>query len=277
MSEAVYRAFAEQLARPDDELELDRLALLIAQVFQPDLDVEAYLHRLDLMGEHAAVRLADVIGARQTILALNQYLFEDERFQGNSESYYDPRNSFLNEVLERRTGIPITLSLLYMEVARRVGFVVEGVGLPGHFLVRHPGPEGILYFDPFDRGRFLTAHDCEQKLQAMFGKGAECDPRWLEALPPRRILSRMLSNLKGVYVHAQEPTAVVKVLELTVRLDPNNLDDLKSRGLLYLQLECFGKARADFELYLQLEPDAPDRSRIQGYLTVARDQLMRMN
>lgn len=275
--DALHLALKALLQVPDDELELDRGALLIAKAFQPDLDIDSYLQRLDLMAEHVSLRLKDVIGSRQSIAALNQYLFDDEQFTGNTDAYYDPRNSYLNEVLERKTGIPVTLSVIYMEVARRLGFAVEGVGLPGHFILKHPGPDYDIYLDPFSQGRILSEDDCEQMLRAMFGGAADFDRRYLEALPRRRVLTRMLNNLKGIFLHARDSLSAIKAIDLSLCLDPDNADDIKARGLLYLELECFGTAWQDLERYLELQPEAEDAAQIQSFLTVAREQAMRMN
>lgn len=277
MTDAIFREFKALLAQPDDELELDRGALLIAKAFQPELDIETYLHRLDLMAEHAAVRLRDIIGSRQSIAALNQYLFEDERFRGNTDAYYDPRNSFLNEVLDRRTGIPVTLSVIYMELARRLGFAVEGVGLPGHFIIKHPGPERDIFIDPFNHGAILSESDCEARLRAMYGQEAELDERFLAAIPRRRILSRMLTNLKAIFLHAGEPLSAIKVIDLSLCIDPDNAEDFRNRGLLYLELECFGLAWQDLEQYLALSPDADDAPQVAKAMDVAREQAQRIN
>lgn len=271
------REFKRLLAQPDDELELDRGSLLIAKVFQPDLDIETYLHRLDLMAEHAAVRLRDIIGSRQSIAALNQYLFEDERFRGNTDAYYDPRNSFLNEVLDRRAGIPVTLSVIYMELGRRLGFALEGVGFPGHFIIKHPGPEKDIFIDPFNHGAVLTEVDFEARLRAMYGQEADLDERFLAAVPRRRILSRMLTNLKAIFLHAGEKLHAIKVIDLSLCVDPDNAEDLRNRGLLYLELECFRLAWQDLEKYLEVCPDADDAPQVTKALEVAREQALLIN
>src|SRR5262245_30790585 len=169
------RLFSEILAQPDADVDLARAALLIACEEYPDLDIGGYLSRLDEMGRVAAGQAAVEPGPHGALRALHRYLFEEQGFRGNESDYYDPRNSFLNDVLERRSGIPITLSVVYMEVARRIGLRLEGVGLPGHFIVRVLRPEGDQLVDPFHAGALLTEADCQERVDRIFGGKVKVD------------------------------------------------------------------------------------------------------
>jgi regulator of sirC expression with transglutaminase-like and TPR domain len=197
------------LVRGDErQLRLDQAALLIAAHAYDRLDIDEELARLDRLAESCYAPTLD---------ALVHHLFVDHNFHGNSDDYYDPRNSFLNEVLERRVGIPITLSVLTMEVGRRLGVPVAGVSMPGHFLLRdRVDPE--VFVDPFARGALLDRRGCEARFHAVHGPGAEFDPSFLDPIGPRAILSRMLANLKAVYVHKADRAALTWVLGLRAEI-----------------------------------------------------------
>ncbi len=198
--------FTELVQGPEDELALDEAALLIAAHAQPDLDVDAELAVLD--GLAAGVPEA-------TLEAWRRHLFVDLGFSGNVRRYYDPANSFLNEVVRRRRGLPITLSVLGMEVGRRMGLRFEGVGMPGHFLLRH-GPDA--YVDPFDGGRVLDREGCVERFHAVNGAQAPFLSSYLETVGPRAILARMLNNLKSVYAARGDVHALSWVFELRMAL-----------------------------------------------------------
>ena len=198
--------------------------------------------------------------------ALNQYLFEDEGFVGNRERYDDPRNSYLNEVLDRRTGIPITLALLYMEIARRAGVHVEGVNFPGHFLLRCPARRGLpqtddLIIDAFHGGALLSEDACRE-LRRHTGAGDPADaaggdaPLLVHATKPQ-ILARMLLNLKRLYVHMHSFPQALDVTELLRAVDPSAISELRDRGLLAYHLKDFSSALRDLQAYLQLTGSTP--------------------
>lgn len=255
--------FTQAAASPDPDLA--SAALLIARLEYPKLDAALYLARLDRMGEIARGRLAQdrraSVDAR--VAALNQYLFEDEGFVGNRERYDDPRNSYLNEVLDRRTGTPITLALVYIEVARRADFEVEGVNFPGHFLLlcsRDPqGADALdpLIIDPFHGGALLSEHDCRQLLQRHVGEEAAFDPSLLAPATKQQILVRMLLNLKRLYVRMRSFPQARDVTELLLAADPSALTELRDRGLLAYHLNDFAPALRDLQTYLQLASASP--------------------
>jgi len=186
---------------PEGQIDLAAVALEIARIAYPDLEAAPYLRRLDEMAALVEYQRGDPLSV---IEALNECLFERLGFHGNRDDYYDPRNSFLNDVLDRRTGIPITLSVVYMEVARRIDLSLYGVGFPGHFLVKHPGDPEIVV-DCFSGGQIMLQPDCEERLQAVYGRPVAFDPAFLNPVTKKQIVARMLNNLMVIYGHTQAP------------------------------------------------------------------------
>jgi len=254
--------FAALVTLPDERIDLAEAALLIAAEAYPGLDVPRYIGMLD---DLAAADGAATTGDDATrVRGLLQFLAVRRGFRGNQEDYYDRRNSFLNEVLERRTGIPITLTLVYLEVARRLGLPLVGVGFPGHFLAKHAAvPELIV--DPFF-GQMLSRRDCEQRLRSVLGEDATLDPSHLRPSTPREILVRMLRNLKQIYLRARELESALGCSERILLVEPELASELRDRGLLYEQLECFAAARADLERFLAMAPDDPTAAVIRQRL-----------
>jgi regulator of sirC expression with transglutaminase-like and TPR domain len=243
-------------------------ALAIARVEYPALDPEPYLDRIDVMGTNAAERLRGVsVVTSEAITALNEYLFEEEGFAGNRDNYEDPRNSFLNEVLDRRTGIPISLSVIYMEVARRAGLEISGVNFPGHFLLRAPGPVmgDDLIIDPFHGGALLSEFDCRQMLRSQVGDDAAYHASLLIPATRHDIVVRMLVNLKRLYVRMRSFPQARFVSTLLLGVDPSAISELRDRGLLAYHLEDFSSALRDLEEYLRLSPsEAPVEDEIES-------------
>jgi regulator of sirC expression with transglutaminase-like and TPR domain len=227
----------------DGEIDLGRAALEIGRLERPDLDVERYLRLLD----NFAVRVARVSTPLATLDRLNHILFDVERFRGNIADYYDPANSHLNAVLDRKLGIPITLSVVYMEVGRRVGLDIEGVGLPGHFIVRLNDAPGKLLLDPFGRGRRLTVEDCQGLLSAIYGPAARLESYMLEAVGKKQILARILNNLRAVRRHQQQWKRVLPLLDMHLALFPDDTERIDERVSLLTQLEDYRSALAQFE------------------------------
>jgi regulator of sirC expression with transglutaminase-like and TPR domain len=237
-------------------------ALVIARTEYPRLDVEAYLATLDRMGDcaHRAVQCeAKRTGDTSTlscIKAFNKYLFDDLHFVGNRDKYEDPRNSCLNEVLDRRTGIPITLSVVYMEIARRAGLQIDGVNFPGHFLVRCPevrsrGSSGLI-IDPFHGGALLSEHDCRLLLQRHVGSEVAFNKALLAPTTRLQIIVRMLLNLKRIYVHMRSFPQARDITELLLAMTPSALSELRDRGLLAYHLNDVTSALRDLQTYLKL-------------------------
>jgi regulator of sirC expression with transglutaminase-like and TPR domain len=265
------------LGRPDQQVNLAEAALLVAAEEYEGLDVRAYLVRLDEMGCALRQRLDDEPRPERAVMALNRYLFQEQGFRGNTEQYYDARNSYLNEVMDRRTGIPISLSTVYMEVAQRAGLEVEGVGLPGHFVVRIKTPSRPLLVDPFHGGALLTEKDCQERLDRIFSGKVKLEPRMLEACRRKDMLERMLRNLKAVYLRDEDTERALRVVDLIVRIQPGSAEDLRDRGILYATLDCYGLAARDLESYLALAPRAADAEDIAARAATLRQKAARLN
>jgi regulator of sirC expression with transglutaminase-like and TPR domain len=241
---------------------LARATLLIARIEYPRLDPEPYISRLDAMGEaarRAIARHIDVTGDTSTlsgVRALNDYLFDELQFVGNRDNYEDPRNSCLNEVLDRRTGIPITLSVVYMEVGRRAGLRIDGINFPGHFLVRCPDAAdragGGPIVDPFHGGALLSEHDCRRMLQKHVGTEVAFNKSLLAPATRPQIVVRMLLNLKRIYVHMRSFPQARDVTELLLAVTPSALSELRDRGLLAYHLNDVTGALRDLQTYLKL-------------------------
>lgn len=264
------------MRRADAEVNLGEAALLIACLEYPDLDVGRYLERLDRMAA-AIGRVAATGGVSGAASAINRYLFEREGFHGNDRHYYDPRNSFLNDVLDRRTGIPITLSTVYIEVARRLGLAVEGVGLPGHFIVRLGEGDEARLVDPFNGGAPLNERDCQERLDKLYGGKVKLDERMLAPVDRRHLLARMLRNLKVIYMKASEHQRALDVVDLLLRLNPYSGEDLRDRGLLYSVIGCYSWAAADLETYLSRVPNAREADALRQRIDEMRLRAERLN
>jgi regulator of sirC expression with transglutaminase-like and TPR domain len=262
MADDRHRIFREVVERPDDKIDLGRAALAIAQEEYPSLRVETYLERLDRLATTARDRSAEENSPYRLIACLNHVLFTQEGYRGNRDDYYDPRNSYLNEVLERRKGIPITLSVLYMEVARRAGLKLHGIGFPGHFLVKYVGDEGEIVIDPFDKGEVRTLEELQEMLDRLYGGKVAFHPDFLAPVSNRDIVQRMLNNLKAIYVRQEDLSRALSVAERLVIIDPTSPQEIRDRGLLYLKLDRAAEALEDLETYLRLAPDAADAEEI---------------
>lgn len=253
VEEPVRERFARVAAGPEENIDLAEAALLIAAEEYPRLDVGRYIARLDQLADQARAACAAAATDAERVDRLNHFLFVTQRFAGNQKQYYDRRNSFLNEVIDRRKGIPITLSLVYMEVARRLGFTVYGVSFPGHFLAKYVGHTEIV-IDAFV-GQTLTEDECRRRLRATMGPRATFGPALLRPAGPKEILTRMLRNLKQIDVQQRQFARALRHCERILMLNPSDPTELRDRGLVYQQLECFGPALSDLERFLALAPD----------------------
>lgn len=262
----------------DERIDLVRAALAIARTDYPELTVETYIHRLDQLAVRVKRRIADIGDTAQTIAALNHVLFTEEDFAGNLQDYYDPRNSFLNEVLDRKLGIPITLALVYMEVARRLGFRVLGVGMPGHFLLKHYDVEGReIIIDAFHRGALLTAQDCQRRLNQLYGSQVPLQPESPVTVNRRQLLTRLLNNLKNIYVGARNFRKALVIVDMVLAIYPRSPEDVKQRAVLRYNLGQLGHALRDFEDYLKMSPEASDADDIRQVAQAIRRSLAAMN
>src|SRR6516164_1563761 len=219
----------------DTSIDLVTGGFQIARTEYPLLDISHYLGRLQSLASRVRARMRAAPTARETITLLNRVLFDEEGLRGNREDYYDPRNSFLNDVLERKLGIPITLSVIYMDVARRVGFPLAGTGMPGHFLLKHYDmTSGEILIDPFNRGRIVGNVECQQRLDEIYSGKVELKPEFTQAVTHREILIRMLNNLRQIYFSQRNMLKGLVVLDLLLAIPPQCPDLIRERGLVRL-------------------------------------------
>jgi regulator of sirC expression with transglutaminase-like and TPR domain len=258
------REFALYVARPAQEIRLDEAALLLARTEYPALDLSVQLARLDALAARAECDPGQ--SPQSNIASLNRLLFEEENFAGNEEEYDDPRNSYLNDVLDRKIGIPITLALVYQEVARRCGLPVVGVGFPGHFLAKYLTASGEILLDPYHRGAIVSLQHCEEKLKAQFGEEAEFRPSYLEVSSTKQTLTRILNNLKGCFFRRKDFAKVLMMIEMALAVDPASRQEIHDRAMIYFLLRRYVKAMTDFQAYIKLSP--PDDPQIRGVQTM---------
>jgi len=236
--------------------------------------------QLDAIAATIRGRLAADASPDQKVAAMNRHLFGELGFAGNAEAYYDPRNSYLNEVLERRIGIPITLSIVYLEVARRLGLAAQGVAFPGHFLVKVRLKSGALVLDAFGGGVPQSERELRDRLDQVLPKNrarrAELEP-YLEPATPREIVARVLRNLKAIYLQSGALEAALAVMHRMLLVVPESAEELRDRGLIYARLDCFRPAAADLQNYLRRRPDAPDAGEIHAQLADLKAASARLN
>ena len=275
---AAAEALSGQVGRQveDERIDLLRAALTIARTQYPQLDIDSYIYRVDAIARRVAARIRDIGDIAQTIYALNTVLFKEEQLCGNRENYYDPRNSFLNDVLDHRLGIPITLALIYMEVARRIGFPLFGVGMPGHFLLKHYDVEGRqVLIDAFNSGHILSARDCRQRLQEIYDGQLTFQPEFLMSVSRRQMLTRILNNLKTIYLSSRNFRKALPIVDLILVIYPRSPEDVKQRALLRYSLGQMRGAIEDLDDYLKMSPEASDADEIrQTALSIRRGQAM---
>lgn len=262
--------FAALIRRPEEEIDLAEAALLIAGEEYPDLDVAAYLSLLAHMGAEARRRVGGSRPAASALETLNHYLFDELGFAGDTENYYDPRNSYLNDVLERRTGIPISLSTVYMTVARHSGLPIRGVGFPGHFLVKFAGEGEEIVLDPFNRGAILTEADCQRLLDQATAGRARFSRELLGATGTKAILARMLGNLKGIYAATRQYAKALACVERILLLTPDAAPDIRDRGLLLAQMQRTEEAVLALTRYLKQSPAPEDAAQVKEQLRTLR-------
>jgi regulator of sirC expression with transglutaminase-like and TPR domain len=278
-------AFATLIARDDARIDLARGCLMIAQDAYPGLDVDRYMGEIERMAMRLRGRLPQTGGAEERVVALNQFLYEDLGYWGNTEDYYDPRNSYLNEVIDRKTGIPISMSILYMELGRRIGLPLEGISFPGHFLVRLRLRGGTLVLDPFSGGAPQSEDELRSRVKRVIPDGVADDlpaselplDQFLEPATNRQILSRLLRNLKGIYRESDKPERMLDVLNRMLLVTPGASAELRDRGYLYQRLECYRAAFKDLTDYTEREPDAPDLDEVRGKLLELSALCARLN
>lgn len=258
----VRRRFAELMATSGD-IDLARAALLVAEEEYPQLTAEPYLQRLDLFAERVKDRLADETAAPVLLGEISKVLFDEENFRGNTDAYYDPRNSFLNDVLDRKLGIPITLSIVYLEVGWRLNLHLEGVNFPGHFLVRYQGEALRLLVDPFQHGEIRFEDEAQELLDRVYGGTVKLQETYLRPAAKRDILARLLSNLKTIYLNTRDDERAQAAVERLLLIRPDAMEEVRDRGMILARRGFIDEAIADLEQYLEAEPGAPDAARVR--------------
>jgi regulator of sirC expression with transglutaminase-like and TPR domain len=274
---AAYADFRQAVDCAEERLDLVRAALAIASSDYPNLDAADYLSRIDRLAMEVAERVGGERDVYQSIAGLNEILFRCHGYRGNRAEYFDPKNSFLNEVIERKKGIPITLSVLYMEVAQRIGLPLHGVGFPGHFLVKYTGSPQEIVIDPFNGGEIQATASLENLLRRLYGGRAMLHPDLLQPVTKKQILRRMLNNLKLIYLGANDFLRGLSMLDRLLILEPDSAEDLRDRGTVFLKLECFQYALDDFQNYLRLVPDAEDAQAVRMEAAKLRRQIRQIH
>ncbi len=283
-----YRAFETMVAGEDDSIDLAQAALLIAQSEYPHLAIAPSLAHLDALAQRVRGVLAlpepDALPhptndteVFAVIDAMNKVLFDEEHFHGNKEDYYNPENSFLNKVLENHTGIPITLSLLYMEIGRRVGIQIDGIGLPFHFVVRCSLSQENIYIDPYEGGLLMSEQGCRDRIHRITQRRMKIHSHLFEPVTHRQLLARILNNLKRIYIDKEDYERTLTISDLIVLLLPGVASEQRDRGLIHLQLKHYSRAIHDLTTYLELAPQAEDRYEILNQIKTTRETLARLN
>jgi len=271
--------FRRMLDRPEEEIDLAEAALLIAKNAYRDLDVPGYLARIGELAGKLSAQLPEDGRESSRIVALNRFLFEDQGFAPSVDNYYDPRNSYLNEVLERRVGIPLSLSILYIEVGRRIGLPLQGISFPGHFLVKCTLKEGMVIIDPYCGGITLSLQDLQKRLRET--RGGEVSraivAAMLVAANKREIIARMLRNLKAIYLDQRDYLRALSAIDWIIAVTPGEATEVRDRGLTYVKLECFRAALEDLEHYMQKAPNAADMDEIRSHVVELRMSAARLN
>lgn len=264
--------FVREATRSDQDLDLAFAALLVAREEYPQLPVELYLSRLDQLAEEVRSRLTHESAPPLVLEAIVETLFVGHGFRGNRSAYYDPRNSFLNDVLDRRTGIPLTLGIVLLEVGWRLDLPLEGVNFPHHFLVRYAGEAVRLLIDPFDGGRIQFEDEAQTFLDRVYGGMVRLRPSFLKPASKRDILVRMLTNLKSIYINAGEHHRAALAVERILVLRPDAVTERRELGMILARMGRTDEASRHLEAFLELDPGSPEAIRVRAMLRDLTDE-----
>jgi regulator of sirC expression with transglutaminase-like and TPR domain len=275
--ESIRLTFERVMSQPEPALNLARAALLVAVEADPAVDVEQEMRTLDDWGHELSTRIDPQWNNLQKLARLRNYLFDDLGFRGDAKDYYNPSNSLLHEVMRRRRGVPLTLSILFMELGWRVGIPFEGVAFPGHFLVRLSGEPGDLLLDPFQHGVSVHEDDCQRMLLEATGGRVDFDPRLTASVGKRDMIVRLLHNLKGAYLRASDDLGALGAVERLLLLSPDDPEETRDRGLLLYRLHRYGTALDSLEAYIVARPAARDRDQVQSHVASLRQVLAGLN
>ncbi len=262
-NQLLWHNFYQEINQPDEQIDLAKASLYFAQAEYPDLDIQKYLDSLDEIAQEIAMQLTLERYPLKVVKTINHHLFDRLNFRGNKHNYYDPDNSFLNQVIERKLGIPISLSVIYLAIAHRLDFPMVGIGMPGHFLIR-PEFEGVGFFvDAFNRGEVLFVEDCQARLNENYQQQLQLDLSWLAPVSKKQILARMLNNLKFIYLHRRELDKALSTMSGILQIFPENVAEIRDRGLLYYQINRWDEAIIDLAYFLKVAPNSDDAPMIE--------------
>jgi regulator of sirC expression with transglutaminase-like and TPR domain len=277
LTDTIDNEFSQLASLADDRIDLAHGALLIAKAAYPDLNESFYLERLDRMAFRVKLDMTANTESEDIITELNYILFEQEKFRGNRENYYDPDNSFLNRVLDRKTGIPITLSLIYIEVAGRLGLDVRGIGLPGHFITALYHAAGKIFIDPFNRGEIRTVDECLEIVRANRGTTVTSDLHRLQPIGRKELLARMLRNLKFIYARQDNDVMLFKTIHWILTLQPEAPAELSARAMLYEAMGNPSLAVKDWQRYIAIIGDHESVTKIRARIDNLKKQPSRIH
>jgi len=265
-AESIRAKFRAEVHKPAGSIDLARAALLVASEEYPQLSAEVYLGRLDLLAVEIEEHLRGETGPLVVLDETIGHLFRRKHLRGNRDAYYDPRNSFLNDVLERGKGIPLTLGIVLLEVGWRLGLPLVGVNFPGHFLIRFEGEAVRILIDPFNGGERRFEDEAQQLLDRTYGGVVRLQDRFLRTADRKAILVRLLTNLKGIYGRVSDHRRLVTVIERLLELDPKSHPEVRDLGVALAKLGRWDEAKLRLEHYLNTQPDSPDAPRIEDLL-----------
>lgn len=259
-------ALEQVLSLSDKQMNLAEAALMVARIEYPQLDIKTYLAQIQQLADEISHRLPSAPSAGDTLNQLNQVLFVEKGFSGNRDNYYDPRNSFLNDVMDRKMGIPISLSILYLQLGDSLGLPLSGVSFPGHFLVKLDLDDGAIILDPYYGGISLSEDDLYERLQDFYGDKAKRQDTFglLKSSSKLDIVTRIMRNLRNLYMHDGDWEKALLMADLMVEFDTDKADSIKSRAAVYDKLECGLSALNDYKTYLKINPNAADTMKIRG-------------
>ena len=277
MSSKVRASFAQEVAKPNAQINLAYAALLISEYLTGAIDITSWLVILDEMADSVQSQVQEASTEMEVIHALNDFMFREIGFSGNAQNYYYANNSFLNKVLELKTGIPITLSVIYMEVGRRLGLPVWGIGMPGHFIVGYGLSDSPIYVDVFNRGRLLSEDECLALANESSINRLAFKHEILRPATPKAILYRMLLNLKHIYVEGEVWELAYKTVDLMLLVRPDEVTEIRDRGLLAYRLDRLHEAVFNIKRYLYLEPRSFEAAWLEKRVETMEEQLLRLN
>ncbi|HTO91869.1 MAG TPA: transglutaminase-like domain-containing protein [Candidatus Sulfotelmatobacter sp.] len=276
-TDPIRQDFIRSVERPEPAMDLARTALIVAAESDPNVDVDGVLHTLDSWADELRRRLDPDWNNLQKLARLRAYLFEELGFAGERRDYYNPNNSLLHQVMKSRRGIPLTLAIVFMELGWRLGIPFEGVGFPGHFMVRLTGEPGDLILDPFEHGCSVHEEDLRRILQEVGGGALEFHEDLVASVGKRDIIRRLLNNLKGAYLRAGDDQHALAAVERLLLMLPGDAHETRDAGLLLYRLQRYGQALEKLEAYLATKPDPTDIDSVRAHVKELRQKLAEMN